>query len=416
MTPYYARFRRPSQAFAMMGALFLGLLGLSACTGGDRDAVRPRPTAAAPQPSVNPGRLPAGSQVKIAILLPLSGERAALGRALQRAAEMAVLEGGASNMQLVTFDTRGTAEGAAEAADQAIRQDVKLILGPIFAAEVRAVRERAGAAKLNVIAFSNDQSVAGGNVYLLSFMLKQQVDNVIFYAAKQGKTRIGVLAPQNEFGNQVVQLARDAAARSNATVTRTGFYKPDSMEVTDEVKAFSGAIGVDRRGRVGRAEGLDFDAVLIPEGGTKLRMVSSLLAYYDVDPDKVKFLGTSRWDDKSLRRETSLRNGWFAAPDPNAFDRFSSKYQAAHKDEPPRIATLAYDAVSMAAQIARRPDGIDYGSASVTDPAGFTGVDGIFRFRPDGLAERGLAIVEINRDELKIVGEPPKSFATPGTN
>jgi ABC-type branched-subunit amino acid transport system substrate-binding protein len=334
---------------------------------------------------------------------------------MQRAAEMAVLEQGAKNMQLVTFDTRGTAEGAAAAAEQALQQDAKLILGPVFAAEVSAVRSRVGG-KVAVVAFSNDQSVAGSGVYLLSFSLKQQVENVIGYAARNGRKRIGIIAPANEYGTQVTAMAKEVASKNGAEVTRTGTYKPDTMEVTDDIKSFAGATGVDRKGKVGRVAPLDFDAVLIADGGTKLRMVASLLAYYDVDPDKIRYLGTGRWDDKSLRRELSLRGGWYAAPDPTAFERFADKYKGAHGDEPPRIATLAYDGVALAATIAKKPDGIDYSPQALTDPSGFAGIDGIFRFTPEGLSERGLAVVEIGRDEVRVVGEAPKSFGVPGTN
>lgn len=412
MTSYHARIPSRRQVLAGAGLAVFGL-GLAACST-TSDEARPRPAVARPQ-APSAGKLPAGSQVKVAILLPLSGDRANLGRAMQRAAEMAVLEQGARNMQLVTFDTRGTPDGAAAAAEQALQQDAKLILGPVFAAEVSAVRTRVGG-KVNVIAFSNDAAVAGNGVYLLSFSLKQQVENVIGYAARNGRKRIGIIAPANDYGNQVATLAKEVASKNGAEVTRTGTYKPDTMEVTDDIKSFAGATGVDRKGRVGRSAPLDFDAVMIADGGTKLRMVASLLAYYDVDPDKVRYLGTGRWDDRSLRRELSLRGGWYASPDPAQFERFSDKFKAAHGDAPPRIATLAYDAVALAATIAKQPDGIDYGSQRLTDPSGFAGIDGIFRFTPDGNSERGLAVVEIGRDEVKVVGEAPKSFGVPGTN
>lgn len=412
MTSYYARIPSRRQVLAVASVALFGLT-LGACSTTDRDG--PGPAAARPA-APDPSKLAPGSQVKVAILLPLSGERARIGRAMQRAAEMAVLEQGARNMQLLTFDTRGTPEGSVAALEQAIQQGAKLVLGPVFSEDVRAVRDRAAAANVNVIAFSNDTAVAGGNVFLLSFMLKQQIDNVVAHAARQGRKRIAVIAPANDFGAQVTQLTRDAAAKNGAEVTRTGTYKPDTMEVTDDIKAFSGAIGVDRRGRVGRGAPLDFDAVMIADGGTKLRMVASLLAYFDVDPDKVRFLGTGRWDDRSLRRELSLRGGWYAAPDPRNFERFAEKYKAAYGEEPPRIATLAYDGVGLAAALAKKPDGIDYSKRALTDPAGFSGIDGLFRFTPDGLSERGLAVVEIGRDEVNVVGEAPKSFGTPGTN
>ncbi|MCW5770729.1 MAG: penicillin-binding protein activator [Rhodospirillaceae bacterium] len=411
MTSYYARIPSRRQIMGAAGALLFGL-SLAACSTTDRDG----PKTTASRPEVPPGRLAPGSQVTVAILLPLTGERARLGKAMQRAAEMAVLEQGARNMKLLTFDTRGTPEGSVAALDQAIQQGAKLILGPVFSDDVAAVRQRAEAANINVIAFSNDTKVAGGNVYLLSFMLKQQIDNVVAYAAGQGRKRIAVVAPANDYGAQVTEMTRDAARKVGAEVTRTGTYKPDTMEVTDDIKAFSGATGVDRKGRVGRMAPLDFDAVMIADGGTKLRMVASLLAYFDVDPDKVRYLGTGRWDDRSLRRELSLRGGWYAAPDPRNFERFSDKYKAAYGEDPPRIATLAYDGVALAAALAKKPDGIDFGKQALTDPSGFAGIDGIFRFTPNGLSERGLAVVEIGRDEVNVVGEAPKSFATPGTH
>jgi ABC-type branched-subunit amino acid transport system substrate-binding protein len=327
-----------------------------------------------------------------------------------------VLEARANNMKLLYLDTRGTPEGAAAAADQAIQQKANLILGPVFAEEVRAVRTRAAGANVNVIAFSSEPAVAGGNVFLLSFMLRQQVENVIAYASRQGRKRIAVIAPANDYGTQVTELVREAAQRNGAAVTRTGTYSPETMEVTDAIKSFSGATGVDRKGKVFRSAPLDFDAVMIADGGTKLRMVASLLAYYDVDPDRIRYLGTGRWDDRSLRRELSLRGGWYAAPDPASYERFADKYKSAHGEEPTRIATLAYDAVTIAATLAKRPGGPDFGTAALTNPQGFSGVDGIVRFLPTGLSERGLAVVEIGRDEVGVVGEAPKSFGTPGTH
>ncbi len=417
MTSSYARFRGRRQVLVGAALTVFGL-GLASCAYQGRQASRPAlptPVSSPAAPSFG-AKLPPGSPVKAALLLPLSGEHAELGRGMLRAAEMAAAQAGAANLQVVAFDTRGTPEGAADAIDRAIAADAKIVLGPLFSAEVKAVRHRAAAARVNVIAFSNDPIIAGGNVYLLSFLPRQQIDSVMGYAAREGRTRVAILAPQNEYGDQIVQLARELAPRHNLSIARVGHYKADTMEVADEIKAFSGATTIDRKGKVSHSAPLDFDAVLIPDGGTKLRMVASLLAYYDVDPDKIRYLGTARWDDRALRRETMLRGGWFAAPHPEPWERFSDRFQQAHKSEPPRVASLAHDAVIVAANLARQPQGIDLGGAAITNPAGFNGLDGAFRFTPDGLSERGLAIIEISREEFKVIGEPAKGFAIPGTH
>lgn len=369
--------------------------------------------------STDPSMGGPGRPVKAALLLPLSGRYEDVGRAMQKAAEMAVFEAGGRNFQLIPIDTRGTPSGAAAAADQAISQGAQLILGPLFSGSVQAVRERAATANLNVIGFSNDTAVAGGNVFLISFLPKPQVFRIVDYAASQGMSRLAVLAPDNAYGRLVTQYAREAAARHNMTVTRTGTYASGTTDVSKSVQAFAGVSAVARKGRVVRSQPIDFDAVLVPEGGQKLRLVASLLSYYEVDPDKVRFLGTGRWDDAAIRSEASLRGGWFATPPPDLRERFIVKYEQANGARPPRLASLAYDAVALAATLARTApaegDASPFTVEAITNPSGFIGIDGIFRFGSDGLAERGLAVLEVTPDEFRVISPAPDTFAT-GTN
>jgi branched-chain amino acid transport system substrate-binding protein len=407
------------------GLLLAGFVagGIAACTGGDdKPEVKP-PSANVKPPSTreagDPNKIDpkeGGPQVpvKVAILLPLSGPYEAVGKAMQKAAEMAVFETGGSNFTLVPIDTQGTAAGAAAAADQAIGQGVKLILGPLFSSSVSAVREKAAAANINVIAFSNDRSVAGGNVFLISFQPKPEVERIIAYAAAQGVRRIAVLVPSNEYGRSVIQYARDIATKHNVSITRTGTYNANSMDVGKDIQAFADVVEVNRKGKAIRRSPIDFDAVLIADGGAKLRLIASLLNYYDVDPDKIHFLGTGRWDDPSIRSEPSLKGGWFAAPAPELRERFIAKYRAAHKETPPRTASLAYDAVALAATLARGASSADqqvFTTESITSPSGFLGADGLFRFGSDGTAERGLAVMEVTPDEFRTISDAPRSFA-----
>ncbi len=366
----------------------------------------------------DPGRGGPGRPVKVALLLPLSGKYERIGTAMRKAAEMAVFEVGGKNFQLVPIDTQGTPDGAVAAMDQAISQRVDLVLGPLFSANVQAVKEKAAEAKLNVIAFSNDVSVAGGAVYLISFVPKPQVKRIIAYAAQQGRRRIAILAPNGAYGDLVIQNAREVAQQYNAEIVRVGRYGTDPKKLSDEVRAFAGVTGVGRKGQVSRSNPLDFDAILIPDGGQRLRLISSLLAYYEVDPDKIQFLGTGRWDSASSRVEPTLKGGWFAAPPPDLRERFVSKYRQANKARPPRLASLAYDAVALAATLARATtdtEGPVYTAEAITSASGFLGIDGIFRFVEDGTAERGLAVLEVTREEFRVISNAPATFAK-GTN
>jgi branched-chain amino acid transport system substrate-binding protein len=363
---------------------------------------------------LDPSKAKPGVPVKVALLLPLSGKFAKLGKAMQQAAEMAVFETKSQNLQIIPLDTGGTRAGAAAATEKAVAQGVKLIVGPLFAEAVAGAKPVAAQAKLNIIAFSNTPTVAGGNVFLLSFLVKQQVDRIVEYAASQGKREIGLLAPNDEGGRQIADWARAAAQKNGATITRVAYFGGNITKMQAEVKAFTGAAGITRKGVAIRRRALGYDALLIHAGGATLRTLTSLLAFYDVDPDKVQFLGTGRWDHPSTRSETSLKGGWFASPPPELRERFTARYKEAYSSTPPRIASLAYDAIALAAVLARdaRSEADNpYTVEAITNPSGFLGVDGIFRFAKDGLSERGLAVLEVTPEEFRIIGPAPQSFA-----
>ena len=156
--------------------------------------------------------------------------------------------------------------------------------------------------------------------------------------------------------------------------------------------------------------GLPFDSVLIPEGGATLRRLAPLLAFYDIDPDKVRFIGTALWEEPNLGREPSLVGGWFAAPPPAQSAAFLGRFEQIYGRRPPRIATLAYDAVALAVALTKAPTGIDFSPSAITSLSGFAGIDGVFRFRPDGIAERGLAIVEVEAEGFRVISPAPQTF------
>src|SRR5690606_31534277 len=91
-----------------------------------------------------------------------------------------------------------------------------------------------------------------------------------------------------------------------------------------------------------------------PEGGGALRGLAPLLPFHDVDPRKVRMIGTVQWDEDWVSTEPSLFGGWYPAPPPEARAAFIERYRTAYGESPPRIAALAYDAVALAAVLVRR--------------------------------------------------------------
>ncbi len=354
--------------------------------------------------------------VKVGLLLPLSGQHASLGQAMLKAAQMALFEIGHNRFELVPRDTKGTAQGARDAAQSAIQNGVGLLLGPVFADAVRAVKPVAASARINLIGYSTDWTLAGENTFIMGFLPFDQVERVVNYAASQNIGRVSVLAPNTEYGRSVISAYRSAAGRAALPTTKVEMFSAGSSNLSPTVRNFADydSRQTQAQQNPGFAPELPFEAVLMPMGGELALSVSNLLTQYDVPPGQVKRLGTGLFDDLGLASEPSLEGAWFAAPSPRQRQSFEQRYFDTYKSSPPRLASLAYDSAALAAVLAQR--GLKSGgraafdAASISNPNGFSGVDGIFRFRNDGLVERGLAVLEYYRGNIRVIDEAPATF------
>ena len=367
------------------------------------------------------------------------GRESALGQALLDAALIALFEIGDSRLILLPRDTAGTPEGARAAAESVLQEGVQLILGPVFSAAVSAAAEPAREQGINVIAFSTDRSVAGDGVYLLGFMPDQQVERVIGFAARSGIWQFAALAPETAYGEAVVAALQQSTFRNGGQVAQIERYSPSTQDHFEPVQRLAdyerrhNLLLLQRRAleamddptakvELQRLEGrdaagpLDYQAVMIADGGARLRAIAPLLPFYDVDPAEIRFLGTGLWDEPTLGREPALVGGWFASPPPEAAAAFAKRFENIYGYVPPRITSLAYDAAALASVLTQYETGPDFSESTLTQPSGFAGADGIFRFRNDGIAERGLAIIEVRPRGLRVIDKAPQAFTSSDTS
>ncbi|MBO6561734.1 MAG: penicillin-binding protein activator [Nisaea sp.] len=374
-----------------------------------------------------------GAPDGIALLLPLSGQRASVGRAMLDAAQMAVFDIAGEDFNLMVYDTQGTPEGAEDAARLAVADGARIVLGPLYGRSAAAVRPIVAAAGINSVAFSNDRSVAGPPVYLMGLMPQQQIERVIRYAVQKGYRRLGLLLPHGSYGDLVLESARAASIGAGAEITRIAYYDPLATDFTETARAFAeydrrrealkiqkdelaGRTDEISRQTLARLQSMDtlgdppYDAILIPEGGNVLRTIAPLLAYYDVDTRRVKLLGTAQWEDPSLGTEPSLVGGWFAAPPALYRENFALRYEAAFGRRPSGLAALAYDSIALTVSLQRGETGPDFGGGALMAESGFVALNGLFRFVADGTNQRGLAIFEIKDRALEVIDAAPERF------
>lgn len=316
-------FPRRFSGLALASALLILGSALAGCTStrlrpAPPAARKPPPAATAPvtvKPAPQEPPAPAaGAKLPVALLLPLSGPSAALGRAMLDAAQMALFNVADDRLELLVRDSGGSAAAAGAAARSAVADGAKLILGPLLAAEVEAVKPVAQSANIGVVAFSTATQLAGNGTWLMSFDARQEIARVVIYAHRHGRNRFAALAPSSPYGDIAVATLRDAVAIAGASVARISRYDSGAINLAPAVQAFA-------------AGGAEFDAVLVAEGGAKLKALAPQLPFYGVDPDQVKFLGTGLWAEPGLGTEPALEGAWYAAPDPATRADFEQRFK-----------------------------------------------------------------------------------------
>ncbi len=347
--------------------------------------------------------------VKVGLILPLTGPGQAglIAENMKRAAELALIEHHAPHVQLLTRDDKGTPEAATAAVDELVEAGVEVVLGPLFSKSVAAVGPSARRRNIPVVAFSNDRQVAGQGTHLLSFLAPPEVQRVVTFAASRGKKRIAALVPDDSYGKIVEASLREAAGRAGGKVVALETYPALANGMLASVTKLRDAIrGVEEHGE-------PIDALFVPGGEDTLPTLMPQLKQAGIDMTRIKLIGTGALDYASAGRDPMVVGAWYAAPDPRGFKDFSEKFARAYGHAPPRIASLAYDAVGVAAALSAGPPGARYIPSQMTRVSGFTGVDGLFRLMQDGVTERALAILEVQPFGANVIDAAP---ATLGTN
>lgn len=382
----------------LAGALLLTVLPLAGCqTAHNMSREVPRwfdpnmPQAARPAPVDDAGLAP-GGPVKVALLLPLSGDKASLGKNFLDAAQMAVYDTGrqgGAGIELLPKDSGADSATAGAAAAQAVQDGAALIVGPVSGAVIPAVRN--AAPHIPVLALSNDASMAGGNVYVMGFNPAEQVRRIADFAATQNVRNLAVLVPSSVYG----ELVLGALAQTRLNVAGVHRYQKNRESIDKAVADLAAA-----------RDGID--GILIPEGGAALAALADALMKNGITAKTMPIFGTGLWDDRDSSRSAALLGGYFAAPDPAARSRFMSRIRTAQSAAPVRLATLSYDATALAAVLAAQGRGFD--EAALTNPAGFAGLDGLFRLNADHVAERGLAVMQVTAGGTQVAEPAPPRF------
>ncbi|MEM6890701.1 MAG: penicillin-binding protein activator [Pseudomonadota bacterium] len=352
--------------------------------------------------------LDAGQPVAVALLVPSGsgvGTDELLAQSLENAARLAMRDLNGANVDLRVYPTAANTDLAAANAAKAVEDGAKIILGPVYAETANAAGNAVAGSGVNVLAFSNNPQIAGGNVFVLGQTFQNTANRVASYAAQQGKSRVVIVHGQDLAGN----LGSDAIARAvsaqGGSVTSIVSYalsQQDVIAAIPEIKTAVESTGAD-------------SLFLTTDTASALPLLSQLLPESGVTSETTQFMGLTRWDiPPQTLSLPGVQNGWFAVPDPAASARFSSEYQAAYGSAPHPIGGLAFDGIAAVGALASQGNSDALSASALTQGAGFRGASGVFRLLPDGTNERGLAIATIENAQVSILNPAPQNFGGAG--
>lgn len=389
-------FLQPARKALRLLFLSLFALALAACDAGMTGGV------SRGGPSVDTSK-----PVPVALLVPRGGSASddLLANSLENAARLAMRDLTGVAIDLRVYATAGNAATAASVATQAVNDGAKIIIGPVYAEAANAAGVAAAGAGVNVLAFSNNTTIAGGNVFVLGPTFQTTADRLVSYAASQGKSRIVVVSAQDVAGQLGRTSIQNAISRSGATLAGSVDYPLSQQGVIDAVPRIKST--VDSSGA---------DAVFMTSStASALPLLAQLLPEAGIQPTVTQYIGLTRWDIPSPTLSLpGLQGGWFALPDPARSAAFSAKYQAAYGSTPHPIASLGFDGIAAVGALVAKGKSNALTGAALTQGAGFQGASGIFRLRSDGTNDRGLAITTIRNNQVVVIDAAPQSFGGAG--
>jgi len=385
-------FARKSLVRFVFGA---AVLGLAACTTG--------PLTPGPGPSSG-----GSGAVAVALLVPGGSGQASdelLARSLQNAARMAIADLNGVTIDLRVYNTAGQPGQARVMALQAVDEGAQIILGPVFAQEANAAGVAVAGRGVNLLSFSNNPDIAGGNVFVLGPTFQNTAGRLASYAARNGKGRMMVVHDRNTAGELGRAAVERGVAQAGGTVVGIGSYEFSQNGVV------SAAPGI-----VATAKSSGANAVfLTADTAGALPLITQLLRDNGLDTEAMRLIGLTRWDIPAATLALpGVQGGWFALPDPNLYAQYQARYQAAYGEAPHPISGLAYDGIAAIGALARRGQTGPIPSADLTQGAGFVGVNGVFRLRGDGTNERGLAVAQVRNNQVVVIDPAPRSFGGAG--
>jgi|LauGreSBDMM110SN_4_FD.fasta_scaffold13300_3 ABC-type branched-subunit amino acid transport system substrate-binding protein len=370
-------------------------------------------------------------KIKVGLFLPFSGKNKELGWNLFNAATLSLFDNDENNnIELVLIDSGDSANEATKAFKEILNQEIKIVIGPVFSPLVEAIEKDVKENNIVVISLSNNQKLIGkttnkSGIFLAGIMPENQIEKIVSYAVNQDKSSFSIIAPNNQYGLTITNLLKTISKKKDGTFITSELYDSNAQDFNKlaerVVKSFRAPShlaeggGNKPKAALKESDRIYSKIIVIPESGKVLSKIVEAIKQQNPDEREFQIVGTSQWDDISTFNDPNLVGAWFSAPESQKFRIFEKSYYQTFNKYPPRISSIVYDSVAVIASLVEKRKDMrievgDFTAYSIWPKNGFEGIDGLFRFLPNGLVQRNLAILEVKRDRFETIDKPVEKF------
>ncbi len=377
-------------------------------------------------------------KIQVALFLPISGKNKDLGLSLFNSAIMSLFDNDFNhNIELVLIDSKDTPNETAKAFEEIVNRKIKIVIGPVFSSSIEAIEKSAKQNQITVISLSNNEELAGkinddGGVFLAGILPESQIDKIVSYSLQRGKFSFAIIAPNNQYGNTITTLFKKTVKNRDGNFITSEFYKTNDPDIDHVVNRAITSFSIPNRLKtkkgnviVNESDRTYAQVIMVPESGKILSKIIASIKKQNLDERDFQIIGTSQWSDISTLNDRNLIGAWFAAPQNEKFREFEKVYYQSYNKFPPRISSITYDLVGAISQLIdfkraqiQREQTPNIQTLSVKDFSqfsgspknGFDGIDGLFRFLPNGLVQRNLAVLQVGNGRFETIEKPAEQF------
>jgi branched-chain amino acid transport system substrate-binding protein len=374
---------------------------------------------------------------QVAILLPLSGKNEKIGQSILKSINMSLFNNDKkSKIEFIIFDNKSSNYKSRKAIKEIVKQNIKIVIGPVFSSSVEAISDIVQENNISVISFSNNSDLSNKKgIFLSGFSLEQELERITSYLIDNNRNNFSIIAPSDRYGIRMAKILRETVTAKDANFISSQFYMKNKKDfskiaqkilnsyiVSVDMEEFQEELELieDKEERESREleiiseYKIYTDTILIADNITRSSKIAESLKENNIDGKDIQIVGTNHWNNDKITSYSSLYGSILSSPDNKYYNMFQKKYSHIYNQNPVKISSIGYDVTAFIIDLIYKTKGrsgdITNDIINYNKKRGFNGIDGLFRFLPNGLIERNLAVLEVLNREITVIDQPSGRF------